>query len=335
MVQLSQSIGKSTSGGPAAGHRNASIDTLRILAAIVVVAAHSNFVCDGAVFACLSTVNGSFRLAVPIFLLISGYYFYSALKADRHWTWVLKIARLYAVWMTIYSPFWLFDAIWQNDIGDIPENLVFGYFHLWYVAAVGGAALMTVFMSRFGLRWMMLAALVLFGFGVLLQYALNYGFLPDRLIYHAINGWLQRNFIFFGFPLFAIGFIIAAMKLETRVSRNLALGVLASGLVLLILEVSANYLAAGKMHVFEIYATVIVGAPALLILALKTNWQGGPRVSPKFAEAIFFVHVLVLNALVALVDAGSGALMVLCLAITLPLAAGLVWLDQQVKGVFL
>jgi len=108
------------------------------------VAGQSIFVCDGAVCACLSTVNGSYRLAVPIFLLISGYDFCAALKADRHWPWVKKIARLDAVWMTIYSPFWLFDAIWQNDIGDIPENLVFGYFHLWYVAAVGAPALLIV-----------------------------------------------------------------------------------------------------------------------------------------------------------------------------------------------
>ena len=56
---------------------------------------------------------------------------------------------------------------------------------------------------------------------------------------------------------------------------------------------------------------------------------------PKFAEAIFFVHMLVLNALICLGDAGPNLLALQCMAITLPLVAGVVWLDQRFKGVFL
>lgn len=300
-----------------------------------VVVTHANFLCGTETMACLATIHGSFRLGVPIFLLISGYFFFDALKGQNQWTWVRRLARLYLVWMIIYSPFWLFEPVRQGVLHDIPERIIFGYFHLWYVAAVGGAALLTILLARLGAGWLAPAALILFGIGVGIQYAFSYGVLPERLFHHAFRGWLHRNFLFFGFPFFAIGFIIAATKIETKVSRNAALGVFAAGLALLAVEAGANYLAAGKILRFEIYATVIVGAPALLIAALNTKWQGGHRHLPKFAEAIFFVHVLVLNALIYLGDAGPDLLAFQCLAISLPLAAGLVWLDRRIKGVFL
>lgn len=335
MAQLSQSIGTASATGSAGATRNASIDAFRLIAAAMVVAGHSNFLCDTESLACLSTIHGGFRLAIPVFLTISGYYFFAAMQADREWTWVKRIGRLYLVWMIIYSPFWLIGPILQGATHDIPENIVFGYYHLWYVVAVAGAALMTIFLSRLGMGWLLAIGLVLFGVGVLIQYALNYGFLPDRLVHHAKNGWLQRNFIFFGFPFFALGYVIAARKIETKVSRSAMIGVLVAGLVLLALEVGSNYVAAGKIHVFELYAAIIIGGPALFMIALKSNWQSRRRNISKFAEAIFLLHILVLTALSSLLDVGSVTMSFLCLAVTAPLAVGLVWLDQRVKGVFL
>lgn len=336
MAELSEALSfPRPAGATAKTNRNVAIDYLRLLMTFGVVVTHANFLCGTQSMACLATIHGSFRLGVPVFLLISGYFFFEALKGQNHWTWVRQLARLYAVWMIIYSPFWLIEPIRQNDLSNIPEHIVFGYFHLWYVAAVGGAAVVTILLARLGVGWLALAALLLFGCGVGIQYALNYGVLPDRLFHHAFRGWLHRNFLFFGFPFFVIGFILAATKIETKVSRNLALGVFAAGLALLAVEVGSNYAAAGEILRFEIYAAVIVGAPALLIAALKTKWHGGHRHLPKFAEAIFFVHILVLNALLFLGSTDPNQLAVLCLAITLPLAAGLVWLDQRVKGVFL
>lgn len=324
-----------TPGKAPGSTRNASIDSLRLLAAIVVVIGHANVLCDTRSLVCLSTIHGSFRLAVPVFLLISGYFFFEAYKARRHWPWVRRIFRLYAVWMLIYSPFWLILPIQRGVTGDIPENLVFGYYHLWYLAAVAGGAVLTILLARLGLLWLTLVALTALAAGLVLQYALNYGFLPDRIVHHGVMGWLHRNFLFFGFPFFALGYVMAAAKIETKTSRNLGLGLFIAGLGLLALEVGGNLAYAGKVHVFEIYAAVLVGAPALLIIALKTNWQTRNRHMAKFSEAVFLLHVLVLNILVQLVDVAPFTLGLLCLAIASVLAIGLIWLDRRVKGVFL
>lgn len=59
--------------------RNVSLDLLKLLMAIMVVALHANFLQEYSLLGSYLLVNGLFRVAVPIFLIINGFYFFNVL----------------------------------------------------------------------------------------------------------------------------------------------------------------------------------------------------------------------------------------------------------------
>ena len=56
--------------------RNLSIDVLKIILAIFVVFLHMNFLKETYPLMSFLLVNGIFRIAVPVFLVITGFYFF-------------------------------------------------------------------------------------------------------------------------------------------------------------------------------------------------------------------------------------------------------------------
>lgn len=51
-------------------------------------------------------VHGICRLGVPLFLMISGYYFFRTDNFAKFRHWFVRIGLLYLVWMAAYLPFW-------------------------------------------------------------------------------------------------------------------------------------------------------------------------------------------------------------------------------------
>lgn len=58
--------------------RNGALDVLKIAMAFIVVGMHAGFLTDISPIAAYLTANGLFRIAVPVFLLINGYFFIGA-----------------------------------------------------------------------------------------------------------------------------------------------------------------------------------------------------------------------------------------------------------------
>ncbi|MFP7657401.1 acyltransferase family protein [Chryseobacterium proteolyticum] len=105
--------------------RNLSIDILKIVLAFFVVFLHMHLFQDTRPVLGFVLVNGVFRMAVPTFLIITGYYFYYVDNTQKLKKWLIRTFLLYLIWSLVYIPFWKKE--------DIFINILFGYHHLWYL----------------------------------------------------------------------------------------------------------------------------------------------------------------------------------------------------------
>ena len=68
--------------------RNKGLDYLRLVLAFMVVGIHTNFLGEISPFAAYLMGGGLFRIAVPIFFLISGFYFRAVLAEGNVLVWI-------------------------------------------------------------------------------------------------------------------------------------------------------------------------------------------------------------------------------------------------------
>ena len=142
--------------------------------AFMVIGSHGGFLREFGHFARYIYVSGIVRIAVPIFLITNGYFFYKSVYRDPS-KWLIRAAKLYIVWMLIYAYYWMrIDAYNVRSLCKLAAIIIMGYGHLWYISAMIGAAVMVLLlrikMSDCG---MMLIAFGLFFCGVLIQYIGN------------------------------------------------------------------------------------------------------------------------------------------------------------------
>jgi hypothetical protein len=93
---------------------------------------------------------GIFRIAVPTFFLINGYYSLSALSTSQTLKkYVIRVLILYIFWMTLYFPIYIYthDFSTKNMIWGFIV-LLYGYGHLWYLTALIGGIILLFFLKN-------------------------------------------------------------------------------------------------------------------------------------------------------------------------------------------
>ncbi len=100
--------------------RNLTIDVLKIVLAFFVVFLHMNFLKETLPTLSYVFVNGLFRIAVPIFLVITGFYFFHIDDFKKLKKWLFRTFILYAIWMLLYISYW-------KDSDQIFLTIIFGY----------------------------------------------------------------------------------------------------------------------------------------------------------------------------------------------------------------
>lgn len=278
-------------------NRNLAVDALKCCLAIMVVGLHTNL------FHGLSgglnsiAVNGAFRVAVPIFFVLAGYYFYSINTLQKFKSWAKRLIILYAFWMVVYVPFYYptFDMFTMLNSTPLLATLAFGFFHLWYVIGMlmGGALLWLI--RDWRAKPLLLVAGVLYVLGVAIQYTQHY-------LVPAIPLYAYRNFLFFALPMMAIGLAMKKNDFSGVATKTLCLG-LAAGLVLLMTEV---LLARKYWGGFDMYLSLIVICPILFALALRVNIQGHFPGLAIMSSVIYFSHAFFMLVLVQVVGMPNG-----------------------------
>lgn len=287
--------------------RNITLDIVRVVLALIVVAIHGGFLADIDPLASFLTIHGLFRVVVPIFFLISGYYFHSTLKKQRASGWLKHILILYIVWMLIYLPQWF--SISEDALETLLDNLqklVFGYFHLWYLAALVGAAALLTAISR----WQSVSiarlagGLALAGLG--LQYGGLYGAFGDGELARFLGfSWTFRNFLFFAFPFFVLGFLICEVEQSIKLSRPLLAVLALFGGIGMVVEAWLSYRSFGSEGILDIFFAQYLLVPALFLLALRTPHYVKTAGLASVSTGIYLIHPYCITAAAALGVPGS------------------------------
>lgn len=264
--------------------RNLSIDYLKVVLAFFVVLLHLGFLIKEIPELGFLLVNGLFRLAVPLFLIITGYYFTQITTFEKFKKWILRITILYSIWMVFYAPVWVnSDSLISNLL-----TISIGYFVLWYLAGVivGGSLLFLC--KNIESKYLLTLAISLYLVGYFLQQMGNLhlftGSLDKLLNWHPVS----RNFLFNCFPLLALGFLIKKTKLDSKLKISITL--LAFSIILLILESYLNYTFISSNEPLDHLLTVLITAPIIFIYVKNIKIMGNNKNLAFFSTAIFLIH---------------------------------------------
>jgi len=296
----------------------------------MVVGVHADFLADITKTGSFLTVNGIFRAAVPIFFTINGFFFYKTYIEGKTFFWLKRVFYLYCFWMVFYACFWF-------DMQDISffyflETLLVGYWHLWYLVGLLGAAILVIFLNKMPLRRIFLLIIVTFISGVAIQYLGNYHIVADPVIDEIFNTLpVHRNFIFFALPFFFTGFLINKLELHQKISISSSVSLAILGVFLLIGESYVNYINPLNDGEFDNLISLIVVAPAVFILFMKINIKGNSKKLSLYANGIYFIHLFFLLTLRWLTDLDKSILTITVIVLSVIGSYFLIKINNKIK----
>lgn len=277
--------------------RNISLDFLKLTMAFMVVGMHTGFLANFSPLAQYLSANGLFRIAVPVFLVINGYYFYPVIVKNGQREWFKRVFILYLVWMLFYASSWLLIPEFSiKAIINIIIKFLFGYYHLWYISGMFGAAILITALKKYSSKFLAGIIVLTFIAGVAIQYLGNYHVFNGTIFDNLFNYYsVHRNFILFSFPFFCIGFLINKHSLQNKLSMKWASLLTIFGIVLLFVESSFNYYQPGRDGAFDNYATLILVCPMIFVLFNKLNIKGRSKEIALYSTAIYFIHIFIME----------------------------------------
>jgi hypothetical protein len=278
--------------------RNATIDALKFVMALLVIGIHTVALKDSSAEIHYFFTQTIFRMAVPFFFIVNGYFLCEYLQSEKPvLPWLKRSLYLYLTWSTIYLYFYIPDeSNFFKFSFALVKTLIEGYFHLWYLAAlICGSLLLILVRRRLSDALLFLSSIFLFAAGCSIQYAGNYHLLDNQLLERLCNNTdIYRNFLFFAFPMLTLGYFIAKYKHVALQTKTLwSVFVLASGL--LICEGLFNtYNIGDKNETFDLLLTLIVFCPTLFLIASKSQWRSNNRTVSDLSTAMYFSHPLMI-----------------------------------------
>ncbi|SHF33436.1 Surface polysaccharide O-acyltransferase, integral membrane enzyme [Vibrio gazogenes DSM 21264] len=312
-------------------NRNLTLDIFKIVLALMVIGIHSNFLNELTTEGYYLITAGIFRIAVPIFFIINGYYFISIASTDKLLQWSKRVAILYLFWTIFYAYFWM-KPLTLNFIGmmTVVETLIVGYHHLWYLVGMLGAGLMTyVFRER--TRTGAQLALLCFVLGVMVQYIGNYHLMSSTFADRLFNiGFTHRNFLLLGFPFFYIGFFIRKHQLFAKIPTSTLLIAALIGIVLLLGESWYNLNQPSRTGVFDNYLSLIWVCPALFLLAMRSQRTTTNKHLAHLSTAIYLIHPFCLSVLMKIHHWENTPMAIGCMLLSLAFSYVLIQIYKRV-----
>jgi len=310
--------------------RDVTLDYLKVVLAVLVVGLHAGFLEDVSPLLSFVTVNGLFRIAVPLFFVISGYYFFHISEKGRVAKWAKRLILLYVVWMLIYLQYWWRVPTGKREVIFFVRELLMGYYHLWYISGLLLAGLIVHFLRRHS-KLTAIAAVGLCIVGIGTQYAGDYGIFGDGRLHELSNyNWSHRNFIFFAFPYIASGYLIAKHKVDGYSNKRVLVACCLFSLVLLMAESTMLFYSDGRTGGVDNLASLVLAAPLTFLAVKKFRYEGDSRGVAASSTALYFIHPMILQILKPFV-AGGTLLTATCLAACIPCVAIILWFNQRLK----
>lgn len=125
---------------------NYSINNMKMICALVVVATHCNLFIDVNQFLRREFVNIIIRISVPFFICVTGYYVISKYQENKDYInkTIKKLIHIYIFWTVFYFLLLKLPLMTKkgNEISDIINQIVYAFFQsgmiepLWYFPAI-------------------------------------------------------------------------------------------------------------------------------------------------------------------------------------------------------
>ena len=289
----------------------------------MVVGIHSGCLSDISALGRYLTTAGLFRIAVPIFFVINGFFFFSV-PPEKIVTWFKRVIILYLFWTLVYIGYWFrAETINLFEIVRVIKTILVGHEHLWYLPAMVGAALVLLPLRKLTTPALLTIALVLYFIGLSIQYLGNYHVVANTSIDKILNShFVYRNFLFFAFPFFAIGYLLRRTEIYKKFSLASIVSMTIIAVTLLLIENYLDFKFQVASKGFDIFLFLILVCPLVFITALKLDIRGESKTLALYSTGIYFIHPLFISLVKTYADMG-GTLLTLVVAILATLAAWL------------
>lgn len=150
------------------------IDEFRLAAALLVITIHTSPLASCSETGDFFLTRVIARVAVPFFLMASGFFLISqyARDAGRLWAFLKKTAVLYGISIAVYLPLNLYNGYFSGKhfLPELIKDLVFDgtMYHLWYLpASMLGAGIAWYAVRRLGFKKALIVTLGLYAAGLL------------------------------------------------------------------------------------------------------------------------------------------------------------------------
>ncbi|MCK0743645.1 acyltransferase family protein [Chromohalobacter nigrandesensis] len=292
---------------------------LKLTLAVIVVISHAQVLMGYSELGYQLTVQGLFRIVVPIFMMASGYFFISVIRSQSLFRWLKKVVSMYLFWMLVYVYFWLdIPAVTPYEILKLLRVAVMGYHHLWFLSALIGAAIMLYMLRNLPLKALLVLALTLYAMGMFFIYAGHYHLFagtPLDVLFNEI--WFYRNFLFFGFPFFCTGYLLRCWERLSQWDRRYYMLWSLGGALLLMGESYLNYIGLEGQPAFDMYLSLLIFCPGLFLWVSSMQVPGDSTSLAYYATALYFIHPLFISLFEALSYRPGNMLALLALASSL------------------
>lgn len=310
--------------------RNITLDYFKLILSILVVLLHSKGALSEIPYIGWGIQQGISRIAVPCFFIINGFYLKSIIS-DKEKTkkYFLNLFKIYLVWMLIYIPFQVPGELQSqyHSVIIVLSNLVLGWGHLWYVAALLLAVVVLFIIKRTHVndKFVLIVSfcLLLIGFCYQRLYLVNIDVKPSTYL-------LTRTFLFMGFPYVFIGYYIHQYNLIEKLKVTSATYFLCILLIFSIMLESIVLLMDDRHS--DYYLTLPFFCPLLFMVVQKKGIvKKTSGFIGKLSAAIYFSHMFVLQILGLVHSFENIDLFIMTLFFTLLISTVIVYLNKEIK----
>lgn len=271
-----------------------SLNSLKLTLSIMVVFIHTRIFLDNSVLLDTFTSNGFFRIAVPVFFIMNGYFLPSTKNSFKKW--LIKSTCIYLSLTALYAFFWLDYSTLTTSIKTIAHALLAGYSHLWYIQAMIIAGLIIFYFKNSTPLLIISVCFFLFGFFIQIYTSYQHAINPDLPQRYSI----YRNAFTIGLPFMLIGYLFRTKWIHTPQKTTIIICLFSA--ILLGIEVFINYAkftsnqSLSKSISFDIYLSLIMLCSAIFLLF--KNMESGIKINKNIPNYIYFFHpipILLLN----------------------------------------
>ena len=285
--------------------RHAALDRLRLLAFLAVVALHT-ITRQVAEPDALSILEYGTRFAVPVYFMLSGYFFESSRQAllPRSLRTLKRLAILFVCWEVLY----FLTNQFLLPVSKLDMSLVkfFAWtvmdggvaWHLWFLPSLAACVVAFTILRPLGFSVVLGAAAVLYAFGLMLGTWNELTGAREVVFAHlGLHGFNMRNGPFFGMIFFAIG-----ARLKDHIPEcptYVLVSAMLCGFLLQIGEAGAvtrNTDGDFAPHDY-LLSTILFSVPIFLIFCRQTILDGMSSQFGRLALGAYCIHVFVLELL--------------------------------------